>query len=211
MALTDISRTISPATAVWPGDQDVEWTWTARTSEEDASVNLGAACLSMHTGTHADAPLHIDDAGRSVDELPLDAFVGPALVVEVGDAPSVRPEHVPEYDESGPARVLFKTPASGLASHEWPNAVVPIHPETVRYLSDNGVVLIGTDAPSVDPLDSTDLPAHHALLEAEIVSLEGLALAEVSPGPYELVALPLKFSGADAAPVRAALRDAPSQ
>ena len=211
MALIDISRTISPATAVWPGDQDVEWRWTARIGEEGASVNLGAACLSTHTGTHADAPLHVDDAGRSVDELPLDAFVGPALVVEVGNASSIRPEHVPEFDGIGPTRVLFKTSASGLASHEWPDAVVPIPPDTVRCLSDNGAVLVGTDAPSVDPLDSTDLPAHHALLEAEIVSLEGLALADVPPGRYELIALPLKLSGADAAPVRAALRDAPPQ
>lgn len=207
MALIDISRSISPATAVWPGDQEVEWTWTARLDQEGASVNLGAIRLSTHTGTHVDAPFHVQDGGTTAEDLPLDAFVGRAQVVEVGNASSIRPEHVQHLDGIGAARVLFKTSSSTLARDEWPDDVVPIHPSTVRSLSDAGTVLVGTDAPSVDPLDSTDLPAHHALIEAEIVNLEGLFLADVSPGTYELMALPLKIADGDAAPVRAVLRE----
>jgi len=207
MAFYDISRGIGPDTAVWPGDQEVEWTWTARVGEEGASVNLGALRLSAHTATHADAPLHVHGEGTSVDALPLQAFVGPAQVVEVGeDASQVRPEHVGDLRAE---RVLFKTSASELSDEEWPEGVVPISPETISHLSRAGTTLVGTDAPSVDPLDSTDLPAHHALRTAEIVNLEGLSLRNVSPGLYELIALPLKIRGGDAAPVRAVLRDHP--
>jgi arylformamidase len=69
-----------------------------------------------------------------------------------------------------------------------------------------GVRLFGTDCPSVDPLDSKDLLAHKAFGRSGIYILEGLALADIAPGPYELIALPLNLIGADAAPVRAILR-----
>ena len=209
MALIDISQRVSPATAVWPGDQEVEWTWTARLDQDESSVNLGSVRLSTHTGTHVDAPLHVENQGRTTDDLPLDVFVGPAQVVEVGEgASSIRPDDIDQLDGCGAERVLFKTPGRASAYHEWPDAVVPIHPDTIHALSDAGTKLVGTDAPSVDPLDSRDLPAHHALVDTGIVNLEGLALANVQPGRYELVALPLKIADGDAAPVRAVLRDA---
>ena len=125
-------------------------------------------------------------------------------MVEVGDASSLRPEHV---DGLAAERVLFKTEASFLSDDEWPDSVAAFEPETIRHLSAQGTVLVGTDAPSVDPLNSTTLPAHHAFIEAGIVNLEGLCLAHVTPGTYYLMALPLKIAGADAAPVRAVLRD----
>lgn len=207
MAFYDISRGISPDTAVWPGDQDVEWTWTTRVEQEDSPVNLGAIRLSTHTATHADAPFHVHKKGKTVDALPVQAFVGPAQVVTIeDDASTIRPQHVPDLRAT---RVLFKTGASSLSDEEWPETVVPINPETISHLSHTGTVLVGTDAPSVDPLDSTDLPAHHALIDAEIVNLEGLFLQDVPPGLYDLMALPLKIDGGDAAPVRAVLRDRP--
>lgn len=204
MALIDISRTISPATAVWPGDQNVRWTWTARLGEGDSSVNLGSIQLSTHAGTHVDAPYHVEEEGDTTDTLSLASFVGPAQVIEVGEDVSIRPEHV---RESAAERVLFKTQASALLDEEWPDSVAHLTVEAIHRLSANGVVLVGTDAPSVDPLDSSDLPAHHALLDAGIVHLEGLSLEGVSPGHYYLLALPLKIAGGDAAPVRAVLSD----
>jgi arylformamidase len=204
MGLIDISRTISPETAVWPGDQEVEWTWTSRLNQENASVNLGSLRLSTHTASHVDAPYHVSEEGRRTDGLPLSAFVGPARVVDVGSASTIRPEHIDGFPAE---RVLFKTEASFLPDDEWPESVASFEPDTIRRLADHGVVLVGTDAPSVDPLESTSLPAHHAFREAGIVNVEGLCLANVSPGPYHLMALPLKISGADAAPIRAVLRD----
>lgn len=207
MALIDISRSISPATAVWPGDQEVEWTWTARLGRDDASVNLGSIQLSTHVGSHVDAPYHVTEEGKTTDELPLSVFVGPARVVEVGEVSSIRPEHV---DGLAAERVLFKTEASRLSDAEWPDTVASFETETIRRLAADGTVLVGTDAPSVDPLNSTSLPAHHALIEAGIVNLEGLCLEHVSPGQYHLMAFPLKISRSDAAPIRAVLRDAES-
>lgn len=203
MALIDISRSVSPTTAVWPGDQEIEWAWSARLNDEDSSVNLGAIRLSTHAGTHVDAPFHISNEGETTSEFSLPTFVGPADVVEVQDD-VIRPEHVEDVTSD---RVLFKTPASALSDEEWPDSITPFAVETIDALSARGAILVGTDAPSVDPLDSTDLSAHHALISHGIVNLEGLRLNQVFPGRYYLMAFPLKISGADAAPVRAVLSD----
>lgn len=200
MDLIDISRPLSPATAVWPGDQPVDWNWTTRI-DEGSSVNLGALHLSVHAGTHADAPRHVQQEGDTTDAFDLSTFIGPAEVVSV-DADIIMPHHVEDVSAE---RVLFQTNASALSAEEWPNTITALHPDTVSTLAESGVVLIGTDAPSVDPLDSTDLPAHQALIRASIVNLEGLALGEVDPGGYWLLALPLKVKEGDAAPVRAVL------
>jgi len=200
MTLIDITRTLSPSTAVWPGDQPVEWMWTAR-REEGSTVNLGAIRTSMHAGTHADAPLHFLDDGESIDTVPLQPFVGPVDVVHVSGS-SVTPVDV---EAVAARRILFRTPASEVSTSAWPETVTAIHPEAIRVMKDRDVVLIGTDAPSIDPLDSTSLDAHHAMAEAGMINLEGLQLSDVSSGRYRLLALPLKIEGADAAPVRAVL------
>jgi arylformamidase len=205
--MIDISRAIAPSTAVWPGDRPVQWSWSRTIGEgqgEGSPVNVGAVAMSVHTGTHVDAPLHFSNEGPAVDELSPDRFVGPALVIDVGEADAIRPEHV-RFDGSIPSRVLFKTPASRLGEDEWPETVTAFEPETASRLGSHGVRLVGTDAPSVDPLDSRDLPAHHALAEAGIVNVEGLALDGVAPGRYTLYACPIRLKGADAAPVRALL------
>ena len=201
MSWIDITRSLSPDTAVWPGDQPVQWTWSAR-REEGSSVNLGAIHTTVHAGTHADAPLHTEGSGRAIHAIDLDPYIGPAEVVHVrGDA--VTESDVANVTER---RVLFRTPASDLPDNEWPERVTPISPGAIDAMNDRGVVLVGTDAPSVDPLDSKTLDAHHALFAAGMLNLEGLYLKEVEPGRYSLIALPLKIHGADGSPVRAALR-----
>lgn len=203
MDLIDISRPLSPATAVWPGDQPVEHSWTALL-EQGESVNLSAFRMSAHAGTHVDAPLHVREDGDSTETLDLSAFIGRAEVIAVEDADTVRPSHVKSVNAP---RVLFKTPASHLSAEEWPDTITSIHPDTVSLLEEKDVCLIGTDAPSVDPLDSTELSTHHALIDAGIVNLEGLCLSSVSPGSYSLFSLPIKLQAGDAAPIRAVLGD----
>lgn len=200
MDLIDISRPLSPATAVWPGDQPVEWSWTAQI-QEGSTVNLGAIHLSTHAGSHVDAPCHARREGDTTDRFDLSAFIGPVEVVFV-EEDVIRPCHVEKVTAS---RILFRTSASELSVDEWPDSITSLHPDTVSVLAESDTVLIGTDAPSVDPLDSKSLPAHHALIDADIVNLEGLSLGHVDPGRYRLVALPLKIQSADAAPVRAVL------
>jgi len=200
MDLIDISRPLSSATAVWPGDQPVEWSWTAQI-QEGSTVNLGAIHFSTHAGSHADAPRHARENGDTTDHFDLSAFIGPVEVVNVEEE-VILPLHVEEVTTS---RVLFRTSASELSVDEWPDSITSLHPDTVSVLAESDTVLIGTDAPSVDPLDSSSLPAHHALIDAEIINLEGLSLGHVAPGRYRLMALPLKIQSADAAPVRAVL------
>lgn len=201
MDLIDITRSVGPTTAVWPGDQPVEWTWTARL-DDGASVNLGAVCLSTHTGTHVDAPFHISDEGRRTDGLPVSPFIGQAEVVTVTDADAVRPDHVANVRAR---RILFKTPASAVPTDTWPRSVTPVRPGTIDALAEQDVELIGTDAPSIDPLDSSSLPGHEALFRNDMVNLEGLTLQDVDSGLYTLLSLPMRLESADAAPVRAVL------
>lgn len=176
---------------------------TARIADGDA-VNLDRLTTSLHNGTHADAPLHVSDGGRPVDRLPLRAFMGPAVVV---DAPGVREAGEEALEQLVPRghRVLLRW---GRADHRaFPDRVDAVPPGWVRRLAERDVPLLGTDAPSLDPLDSRRLPAHGACVEAGIQILENLVLADVTPGRYELRALPLRIEGADASPVRAVLID----
>ena len=171
--------------------------------EDGSSVNVGSFCTSTHAGTHADAPRHFIPEGSTIDELDLSAFVGPAQVVDVDEAPTIRPQDVPKVQAP---RILLKTPASQQPDSAWSDHFPVLAPETVSYLANQSVVLIGVDTPSVDPPESKELPAHHALSDAGIVNLENLRLDGVNPGVYRLMALPLKLTGADASPVRAVLQ-----
>lgn len=162
--------------------------------------------MSAHAGTHADAPFHVSAEGRTVEQLPLVSFVGPAHVAAVPvEAVAIAPEHAEDALSDGATRLLFKTRASRTPSSRWSEDFPPLLPETVERIGEAGVMLVGTDAPSVDPADSTELLAHHALARRGIVNLENLRLGEAAPGCYLLVALPLRVEGADAAPLRAAL------
>jgi arylformamidase len=102
--------------------------------------------------------------------------------------------------------VLFKTRSSGMPEQRLDGNYVCFEEDAAGFLVDKGILLVGTDAPSVDAFSSTDLPSHRILLQHGIVILEGALLEHVPPGDYELVCLPLKLAGADGSPVRAILR-----
>lgn len=201
----DATRPVGPATAVWPGDRPWSLEWTA-TIGGDSPARVGAIAGTTHVGTHVDAPLHVIEDGLSVDRLPLGPFAGPAVVVDVADptrpgAP-IEPGELDLPDDA--ERVILKTGrATGGAI---PDVFRAPSTETARRLAERGIRLVGTDAPSIDPPGSTALGAHRAFLSRGIPVIESLALAEIEPGRYEFLALPLRLVGADASPVRAALR-----
>ncbi|MFB6241043.1 MAG: cyclase family protein [Gemmatimonadota bacterium] len=199
----DVSVPLSAATEPWPGDAPARLDPTARIADGDA-VNLGRLTTSLHNGTHVDAPLHVREGGAPVDRLPLRAFMGPAVVVDAPEALETDPgglgRLVPRRH-----RVLLRWGRSDHAS--FPERVPPVPPGWIRRLAERDVPLIGTDLPSLDPVESRELPAHGACVEAGIQILENLVLADVEPGRYELRALPLRLEGADASPVRAVLID----
>lgn len=210
-ALYDVSPPIRPGVPVWPGDTEyrAELSWAIARGD---SVNVSAVTTTPHLGAHADAPFHVAGDGAGVAELPLEPFLGPCRVVEVPPEPLILPQHLSEnggaVDLADPPRLLLKTGSVGDRS-SFPESFSAVSPELARALGEAGALLVGIDTPSVDPLDSKDLAAHHALVAGGVVNLEGLLLDEVPPGLYELIALPLRLEGLDASPVRAVLRTLP--
>jgi arylformamidase len=203
MRIYDISLPLHPGLACWPGDAPYEWHWSWQKSA-GASVNVGQVRTSVHAGTHTDAPYHFAQDGRTVEALDLGAYVGPARVVDVSGRPRIRVEDLPA-DLADAPRVLFRTGA-WTDQGRFPESIPVMDPGVPAALGERGAVLVGVDVPSVDALDSKDLPNHHALGARGIAILESLHLAGVPEGVYELIALPLRLVGADGSPVRAILR-----
>jgi arylformamidase len=203
--LYDISRTISPDTAVWPGDTPFSSELVMAMAGGD-SVNVTTLKLSVHTGAHIDAPYHFTEDGLRVGQVPLDVFLGPARVVSVNKTGGLLPADLEGHALTGVERVLFHTPASDVPDEQWSDEFAHMTVEMADRLAGLGVKLVGLDSPSMDPFDSQDMPAHHALNRHGIAILENLSLKGVPDGDYELIALPLKLADADASPVRAVLR-----
>jgi arylformamidase len=202
--LIDISVLVNEATPEWPGDTPYSCRWTWEMSRGD-SVNVSCISASPHVGTHADAPFHVDSSWPTADAMALDAFSGPALVVDVSalEGPLTLESLGLSNRKVTGDRLLLRTGrsiAQGVFPESWPW----IDEDTVRKL--HGLRLLGVDAPSVDARDSKTLAGHRALFGGGAVVLENLDLSEVEAGEYELTAYPLKIAGLDAAPVRAVLR-----
>jgi len=207
MKFIDISMPLYNGVPGWPGDTpyayDLAWT-----KEQSGSVNVGKMELSTHTGTHVDAPYHFDNDGERIIDLPLELYIGPAQVIDVSGVEEITLDHITGKMKKQTVRVLFKTNCWKDRTI-FPEKIIPISPEVVPFLQECGVGLIGVDMPSVDPLDSKELLAHHSLHKYNIHILEGLVLDHVTEGAYELIALPLPLKDGDGSPVRAVLRELP--
>ena len=200
----DISQTLRPELPVWPGDTafSFERTWKM---EDSSPVNVARMTMSTHSGTHADAPLHYAADGLDAAGMDLSPYLGECLVIDArGVSNEIDIGDLPHIDSAD--RVLFRT-WDAFPHDEWRSDWLPIAPETVEWLALQGVRLIGTDAPSVDPQDSKTMAAHLAVLDHDLRILEGLVLDDVPEGRYELIALPLKVAGGDAGLCRAILRE----
>lgn len=204
MRLYDITHPLCNATAHWPGDEPFHLEFTA-TLTAGSSVNLSRISLSPHNGTHVDAPYHYDDAGLHMDEVPLDRYIGPALLVALEGRALITEADVRALGLSGVERLLVRTGSYPDYTRFNPEFTA-FAPEAIAYLAQAGVRLIGTDGHSMDPMNSKDLPSHRACGRAGILILENLNLANVPPGSHELIAFPLRLTGADGSPVRAVLR-----
>ncbi|MFN0012461.1 MAG: cyclase family protein [Phycisphaerales bacterium] len=215
----DLSPPISPRLGVWPGDTPPTREVLMNLERGD-TVTLSTLRTTVHLGAHADGPNHYHRAGRDVAAQPLEHYLGPCQVVEarVERGGLVEPRSlVGELAAIGQPRVLIRT--GTFPSYEsWNSDFAGLSVELIDALAAlplttliggaprRGVVTIGVDTPSVDPQTSKSLDAHHAIARHDIAILEGLALAGVPPGVYDLVALPLRLEGFDGSPVRAVLR-----
>jgi arylformamidase len=200
----DLSPSVSPALAVWPGDTPAE-RQVLLDMRRGESVTLSTLRATAHLGSHADAPSHYSPDGPAIDTRAIDLYLGPCQVIHVPVGPGalVSRGHLPQ--PVAVERVLFAT-GTFPDPQRFNQDFAALDPALVNFLHARGVRLVGIDTPSVDLYDSTDLPAHNACLQHDMAILEGLVLAGVPEGVYELVALPLRLAGFDASPVRAILR-----
>jgi arylformamidase len=187
---------------VYPGDPEVHLERVASIADGDVA-NISRLDLGVHTGTHVDAPLHFIEGAASADELPLEALIGPAYVVDATaldrdiDAAALAELDVPEAAE----RLIFMTRNCELWNRDtFSEEFIRFVESGAQRLVDSGVRLVGIDYLSVG-----DEAAHNVLLGAGVVAVEGLDLRGVDPGPYRLVCMPLKIAGADGAPTRVVL------
>ncbi len=213
MQIYDITRPLHTTTAPWPGDTPFEHRLTWRIAD-GAVVNVGALSMGTHNGTHADAPFHYLPDGTTIDALDPALFLGPAVVADVTAAgwsigQDALADAARHFRDGGVPRLLLKTGAWP-DSTRFPARLPLLAPDVPALLGAAGVRLLGLDVPSVDAIDSKDLPIHHALAEAGVCIMESLDLSAVPAGVYELIALPLRIVGGDASPVRAVLRALPT-
>jgi arylformamidase len=201
--IIDISQPIGPSIAVWPGDRPFHLDWTMRRENGD-TVNVAALSMSVHTGTHLDGFHHVSDPGLTAGDMPLDACIGPVTVVDARGQCPLGHALLDGLHAGRTPRVLFRT-RDTVDESSFPKDFAWMHPDLARRAVKDGFRLVGTDAPSIDPFDSSTLPSHHELVAGGVVNLENLVLTAVPPGDYILVALPLRLTTADSSPVRAVL------
>lgn len=208
MKIYDISLTIQPGMVVWPGDPKVEL-YRKEKIEDGANANVSYMGISVHTGTHVDAPYHFLNDGSAVDVMPLEVLVGPVLVVELPDSvKQIDAEIINSLSFNEPIeRILFKTRNSKFWSQdagEFHPDFVAISADGAQALIDHGIKLTGIDYLSIAPYKNSR-PTHEIILKAGMVVIEGVDLSKVQPGNYTLVCMPLKLKDTDGSPARVIL------
>jgi|SRR5690242_20283993 len=203
----DISVPLHDGMVHWPDNPPVKIERMLDIDLGDAA-NVSKMSLGVHTGTHVDAPRHFIRDGHGVHAAPFDALIGPARIVEISDRHSIKVDELRQHDPQPGERILFKTLNSTRCWHtdEFVEDFVYVSQEAARYLASQGVRTVGVDYLSVGGYTVDGAETHHALLSAGIWIIEGLNLAAVQPGVYELICLPLKIVDSDGAPARAVLR-----
>lgn len=206
MKYYDISLSLSAETVRWLTSPPFELIERRRMSKGDAN-NSSALTMSAHSGTHLDAPFHFVPEGKTIDALPLEVFIGPALVCAIEGEKYITAEHVASLKLEGETRVLFKTRNSRLLRQpQYDPSFMAFSLDAAKALVDRGVKLVGLDYLSVARADE-QVPVHRAFLDHGVVLLEGVDLTEINPGRYELICFPIRLRGSDGAPCRAVLRD----
>ena len=202
----DISVPIRTGGLVYPGNPEIEITLQQAVAK-GAGANVSYVRFGSHTGTHADAARHFFDDGQTVDRIPLDRLIGPALLLAFpDDVHAVSAADLRSHDLKGRKRVLLRTRNSALLSRkEFVRDYTYLAPDGAQYLVDNGVELVGIDYLSIEQFHSGHHKTHRILLERSVVILEGLDLSVPAAGEYELICLPLRIEGCDGAPARAVL------
>lgn len=196
MKVYDISQELFSC-VVYPGDPVPRWEILSSMAE-GALYNLTALSLCAHNGTHIDAPYHFIADGKTVEQLPLEIFVGPAFVAE----------HQGEVTASDAARILERAKQADAQKRILLKGKAVVSLEAAQVFASAGILLLGNESQTVGPEDAP-MAVHKVLLGAGTVLLEGIRLAAVPEGAYLLNAAPINLAGADGAPCRAVLLELP--
>lgn len=205
--LYDVSISVRTGGLVYPGNPGI-LIEPQQAISKGAGANVSTITFGSHTGTHVDAARHFFDDGQTVDQIPPGKFVGPAILIafDEPDRVSVGAADLLAHDLQNQKRVLIRTRNSGrLKNPEFDPKYVFLAPDGAEYLVSLGIELVGVDYLSIEQFHSGHHLTHRALLEKQIVIIEGLDLSEPEPGAYQLICLPLKLEGLDGAPARALL------
>jgi arylformamidase len=202
----DVTVPLSAEVPTFPGDPPFAIAYTHEIAGGDP-YNVSRISMGSHSGTHVDAPYHFLADGPTVEHLPLEILMGKARVVELAVRDKVERGELEALDLRDDIRVLFKTRMSGqLRLPAFQEDFVYLTPDAATYLAQAGIKLVGWDYLSIEKYGSADFAAHHALLTAGVIIVEGLDLSEVEPGEYDMTCLPLRIVGADGSPARVILR-----
>ena len=204
--IIDVTVPLSADVPTFPGDPRFQMEFSHRIAD-GKPYNVARVTLGVHSGTHVDAPYHFLEDGATVEALPLEIMMGKVRVVQVAARDAIDLADVQSLDLTDEIRVLFKTRMSGqLRKPKFQEDFVYITPAAAAHLVQAGIKFVGIDYLSVEKFQSPDFPTHHSLLRAGVVIAEGLDLSEAEPGEYDMVCLPLRIVGADAAPARVILK-----
>jgi arylformamidase len=201
----DISQPIHERIPVWPGDHPFQFTRRMEISRGDP-CNVSTVTMSLHTGTHVDAPYHFLEDGADISRTPIQHYMGPAKVVSMEGRPFIAESDLRQLDLEGVRRILLRSRPPGLPENPIGTGFTWLSADGAEYLASLGLLLVGTDSASIDAFESESMSSHKILLSRGVAILEGIRLDHVPPGDYELICLPLKFYGLDGSPVRAILR-----
>lgn len=206
MKLIDVSVPLDAQLPTYPHNTPFSVEPIKRLARGDSS-NVSTLHMSAHTGTHVDAPRHFFDEGAGTESLPLELLIGRVRVIEVSSRAGIAAEDLVTIDLSDDIRLLIKTRNSRLwGSPEFHTDYVGVTESGARHLVEHGIKVVGVDYLSVEQFKNPGAPAHHVLLGAGTIVIEGLDLRQVDPGIYEMFCLPLRVVGSDGAPARVVLR-----
>lgn len=202
----DISAPVETRGLVYPGNPEIEIA-PQQAISQGAGANVSRISFGSHTGTHVDAAKHFFDDGQTVDNIPLEKLIGPAILIAVDDSNmSVTAADLATFDLASQTRVLIRTRNSSfLHEREFHRDFTFLAPDGAEYLVSKGIELVGVDYLSIEQFHSGHHRTHRTLLEKNIVIVEGLNLRDVPTGEYDFICLPLRLAGLDGAPARAAL------
>ncbi|MGB9618511.1 MAG: cyclase family protein [Desulfomonilaceae bacterium] len=204
----DASLPLKQGMLSFPGDPVFELQQTFQTSAGDA-FNLSSIRMSTHTGTHVDPPAHYLPNGQTVDELPLDALIGPGTVLDLRSHACIDRRALERSPLQDFKRILFKTDNSPkLLERQFTPDYVYLTEDGAEFLIEHGTMLVGIDYLSIERYGNKGASVHRRLLGAGVVVVEAVNLALAPPGPCEIFCLPLCIEQGDGAPARVVIRTA---